>query len=67
MKARIVKVKAERILEINPAPHRLSGTAVRQAEQELQHTDRGELSRRQARTPITRIPGLEVLIPPQPI
>ncbi len=46
MEARIVEIEAERVLEVDPAPHRLSGTAVRQAEQKLQDAHRGQLRRR---------------------
>ena len=65
MEAGIVKVKAERVLEIDPAPHRLGGIAVRQIEQELQHAHRGQLRRRDPRPPVPGIPPGEVLVLPQ--
>src|SRR6185437_16254657 len=43
VEARIVEIEAERVLEADPAPHRLGGITVRQAEQELQHAHRGQL------------------------
>src|SRR5579859_6823490 len=67
MEAWIVKVKTERVLEVDPAPHRLSGTAVREIEQELQHAHRGQLRRRQRRPPVPGIPSREILVLPQPI
>ena len=45
VEAGIVEVEAERVLEVDPAPHRLGGVAVGQAEQELQHAYRRQLRR----------------------
>lgn len=52
---------------ITRAAKSLSGLPVRQAEQELQHTDGSQLSRRETRTPVTRVPVGEVLVVPQPV
>ena len=67
MEARIVEIEAERVLKVDPAPHGLSGTAVREIEQELQHAHRGQLRRRESRTPVPGIPSGEVLVLPQAI
>lgn len=67
MEARIVEIKAERVLEVDPAAHRLDGVPVGQIEQELQHAHRGQLRRRDPRTPLPGIPAREVLIRPQAV
>jgi hypothetical protein len=64
MEAGIVELEAERVLEVDPAPHRLSGITIGQVEQELQHAHRGQLRRRDPRPPVPRIPPGEVLIIP---
>ncbi|MEY9940490.1 hypothetical protein ABH932_005296 [Streptacidiphilus sp. MAP5-52] len=45
VEARIVQLKAERVLEVDAAPHGLRGVAVGQSQQELQHAYRGQLGR----------------------
>lgn len=67
VETRIIQFHGHRIFEVDAAAHRLGGLPVRQAEQELQNTDGGQLSRRKPRTPVTRIPVGEVLVAPQPI
>ena len=67
VEARIVEVEAERVLEVDPAPHRLGGVAVRQVEQELQHAHRGQLRRRDPGPPVPGIPAGEVLVLPQAV
>ena len=67
MEAGIVEIEAERVLEVDPAPHGLSSTAVREIEQELQHAHRGQLRRRESRTPVPGIPPGEVLVLPQAV
>ena len=67
MEARIVEIEAERVLEVDPAPHGLSGIAVREIEQELQHAHRGQLRRRKSRPPVPGIPAGEVLVLPQAV
>ena len=64
VEARIVEVEAERVLEVDPAPHRLGGIAVREIEQELQHAHRGQLRRRDPGPPVPGIPAGEVLVRP---
>jgi hypothetical protein len=51
-------------LEIDAAAHRLGYLAIGQIQQELQHADRGQLSGRETRAPITRVPVEEVLVVP---
>lgn len=63
----IMQLHRHRILEVDAAANRLGGLPVRQAQQELQHADGGQLSRRKPRTPIPRIPADKVLVAPQPI
>lgn len=48
-------------------PHTSPALPVRQVEQELQHTDSGQLRREQARAPNARILVDEVLVTPQPV
>ena len=67
MEAGIVEIKAERVLEVDPAPHRLGGVAVGQVQQELQHAHRGQLGRRDPRAPVPGIPPGEVLVRPQAV
>ena len=67
VEARIVEIEAERVLEVDAAPHRLGGIAVREIEQELQHAHRGQLSRRDPGPPIPGIPAGEVLVRPQAV
>ena len=67
VEARIVEIEAERVLEVDPAPHRLGGVAVGQIEQELQHAHRGQLRRRDPRPPVPGIPAGEVLVVPQAV
>ena len=66
VEAGIVEVEAERVLEVDPAPHRLGGVAVGQVEQELQHAHRGQLRRRDPRAPVPGIPAGEVLVAHRP-
>jgi hypothetical protein len=63
----VIQLHGHRVLEVDAAPDRLGGLPVRQTEQELQHTDGGQLSRRETRPPVTRVPVGEVLVAPQPI
>ncbi|GAA4803131.1 hypothetical protein GCM10023220_35370 [Streptomyces ziwulingensis] len=63
----IVQFHCHGVLEVDATADRLGGLPVRQAEQELQHTDGGQLSRREPRAPIPRVPVGEVLVAPQPI
>jgi hypothetical protein len=67
VKAGIIQLHGQGVLEIDAAAHRPGHLPVRQVEQELQHTDGDELGRGQFRPPIPRVPGGEVLISPQPI
>ncbi|GGX36334.1 hypothetical protein GCM10010341_67270 [Streptomyces noursei] len=67
VEAGVVQLHGHRVLEVDPAAHRLGGLPVRQAEQELQHADGGQLGGREARTPVTRIPVRKVLVTPQPV
>lgn len=67
VEAGIVQLHGHRVLEVDAAADRLGGLPVRQAEQELQHTDSGQLSRRETRPPIPGVPVGEVLVAPQPI
>ncbi|GGZ19612.1 hypothetical protein GCM10010327_58390 [Streptomyces nitrosporeus] len=67
MEPGIVQFHRHGVLEVDATADRLSGLPVRQAEQELQHTDGGQLSRREPRPPIPRIPVGEDLVAPQPI
>ena len=67
VKARIVKVEAERVLEVDPASHRLGGVTVREIEQELQHAHRCQLARRDSGPPVPGIPAGEVLVRPQAV
>jgi hypothetical protein len=46
---------------------RLGGLPARQAEQELQQIDGGQLGGREARTTLSRVPVSKVLVAPQPI
>lgn len=45
VEAGIIELQREGIFEVDAAAHRLGGLPVRQAEQELQHTDSGQLGR----------------------
>ena len=67
VEAGIVQLHGQGVLEVDAAAHRLGGLPVRQAEQELQHTDGGQLGGREARTPVARVPVGEVLVAPQPV
>lgn len=67
MEAGVVQLHRVGVLEVDAAADRLGGLPVRQAEQELQHTDGGQLSRRKPRPPIPWVPVGEVLVAPQPI
>src|SRR6266566_7724105 len=67
MEARIIQIEAERVLEVDPAPHRLGSVTVGQIEQELQHAHRRELRRRDPRAPVPGIPPGEVLVRPQAV
>jgi hypothetical protein len=67
VEAGIVQLYGQGVLEVDAAADRLGGLTVRQAQQELQHTDSGQLGRREARTPVPRIPVSEVLVAPQPV
>jgi hypothetical protein len=67
MEARIVEIEAERVVEVDPAPHRLGSVTVGQIEQELQHAHRRQLRRRDPRAPVPRIPPGEVLVLPQAV
>jgi hypothetical protein len=67
VEAGIVELEAERVLEVDPAPHRLGGIAVRQAEQELQHAHRGQLGGRDPGAPVPGVPPGEVLVLPQAV
>jgi hypothetical protein len=67
MEARIIQLHGQRVLEIDAAAHRLGCLPVGQIEQELQHADRGQLSGRETRASIARIPVEEVLVTPQPV
>ena len=61
--ARIVEAGAERVLDVDPAPHRLGGVPVGQIEQELQHAHRCQLGRRDSGPPVPGIPAGEVAEP----
>ena len=67
VEAGIVEIEAERVLEVDPAPHRLGGVTVGQVEQELQHAHRGQLRRRDPGPPVPGIPAGEVLVRPQAV
>lgn len=56
METGIVQLHGHGVLEVDAAADRLGGLPARQAEQELQHTDGGQLSRRETRTPVPRVP-----------
>ena len=58
---------AERVLEVDPAPHRLGSVTVRQAKQELQHAHRRQLRRRDPGPPVPGIPAGEILVRPQAV
>ena len=49
MESGILQLQPERVCVVNPTPHRLDGLPIRQVDQELQHTHRGQLRRRQRR------------------
>jgi hypothetical protein len=66
VEAGIVKLKAECVLEIDPAPHRLGSVTVGQVKQELQHGHRRQLCRRDRRPPVPGIPPGEALVPHSP-
>jgi hypothetical protein len=65
--AGVVEIEAERVLEVDPAPHRLGGITAGQPEQELQHAHHGQPGRRDPRPPVPGIPAGEVLVAPQPV
>lgn len=65
VEAGILQLHGQGVLDVDPASHRFSGLTVRQVQQELQHRHRRQPCRREPRTTILRIPGGEVLIPPQ--
>ena len=67
VEAGIVQLHGHGVLEIDAAAHRLGRLPVRQTEQELQHTDGGQLSGRETRAPVARVPVGEVLVAPQPV
>lgn len=67
MEAWIVQFHGQGVLEIDTAAHRLGCLPIRQIEQKLQHADRGQLSWRETRTPITWVPIQEILVAPQPV
>ncbi|AEY94259.1 hypothetical protein SHJG_p1128 (plasmid) [Streptomyces hygroscopicus subsp. jinggangensis 5008] len=68
VEAGVVQLHGHRIfVEVDAAADRLGGLPVGQAEQELQQTDGGQLSGRETRTPVPRVPVGEVLVAPQPI
>ena len=66
VEAGIVQLHGHRVLEVDAAADRLGGLPVRQAEQELQHTDGGQLGGRETRTPVARVPVGEVLVAHSP-
>ncbi|GGM80718.1 hypothetical protein GCM10012275_59250 [Longimycelium tulufanense] len=63
----IVQLHGQGVFEVDAAADRLGGLPVRQVEQELQHTDGGQLGGREARAPVARVPVDEVLVAPQPV
>lgn len=67
MESGIVQLHRHGVLEVDATADCLGGLPVRQAEQELQHTDGGQLSGREPRAPIPWVPVGEVLVAPQPI
>jgi hypothetical protein len=67
VEAGIAGLEAGRVLEVDPAPHRPGSVTVRQVKQELQHAHRGQLRRRESRTPVPGIPSREVLVIPQAV
>ena len=67
VEAQIVEVEAERVLEVDPASHRLGSVTVREIEQELQHAHRCQLGRRDSGPPVPGIPAGEVLVRPQAV
>lgn len=67
VEAGIVQLQGQGVLEIDATAHRLGCLSVRQIEQELQHTDRGQLGGRETGASIARIPVEKVLVAPQPV
>lgn len=67
VEARVVQLHGQGVLEIGTTADRFRCLPVRQTEQELQHTDRGQLSGRKTRTAVARVPAGEVLVVPQPV
>lgn len=67
VEAGIVQLHGHGALEVDAAADRLGGLPVRQAEQELQHADGGQLGGREARAPVAGVPVGEVLVAPQPV
>ena len=67
VEAGIVQFHGQRVLEIDAAANRFGRLPVRQTEQELQHTDGGQLGGREAGAPVARVPVGEVLVTPQPV
>ncbi len=67
VEAGIVQLQAEGVLEVDAAPHGLRRVAVRQAQQELQHADGGQLGGRETGTAVARVPAGEVLVMPQAV
>ncbi len=63
----IVQLYGHGVLEVDAAADRFSGLPVRQAQEELQHADGGQLGGRESGTPVARIPESEVLIAPQSV
>lgn len=64
---RVVQLQGEGVLEVDPAPDRLGRLPVGEVEQELQHTDRGELGRRESGAAVARVPGGEVPVVPESV
>ena len=67
VEAGIVQFHGQRVLEIDAAANRFGRLPVRQTEEELEHTDGGQLGGRETWTAVTRIPVGEVLVTPQPV
>jgi hypothetical protein len=64
MEAGIVQFHGQRVFEIDAAANRLGRLPVRQTEQELEHTDGGQLGGRETRAAVARVPVGEILVTP---
>lgn len=61
------RLHGQGVREIDAAADRFRCLSVRQTEQELQHTDGGQLGGRDAGASVERGPAREVLVAPQPV